>query len=156
MIDSPTSRLLWLFGVIALVAVAAASLVPTQWELRTGLHWLVEHFVVYFAVTTVICIAWPRPFVVAASLMILAGALEALQGFTIDRTPDLMTAASGAAGVLGGAIVVWLVICIWNFARFRFYDDGSDGKFDCGGDVDSGLDSEDGVGVASPGTPSSH
>lgn len=119
MIESSRPKLLWLFCVVALVAIAAASLVPTQWEMRTGLHWLVEHFIVYFAVTAVICIVWPRPFLVGASLMVLAGALEALQGLTIDRTPDLLTGFSGGAGVLSASIVVWFVIRRWKIAQFR-------------------------------------
>jgi hypothetical protein len=124
MIESSRPRLLWLFCVVALVAIAAASLVPTQWELRTGLHWLVEHFIVYFAVTAVVCIVWPRPFLVGASLMILAGVLEALQGLTVDRTPDLLTGLSGGAGVLSASVAVWFFIRRWKIAQFRSYGEG--------------------------------
>jgi apolipoprotein N-acyltransferase len=77
---------------------------------RTGIHWLVDHFVVYFAVTAVICLACPRPFLVATSLMLLAGLLEALQGVTLERTPDLLSALSGAGGVLTAALLAWVVI----------------------------------------------
>jgi hypothetical protein len=84
--------------------------------LRTGLHWLVEHFVVYFGVTAIICFAWPRPFLVAASLMLLAGLLEALQGVTLDRTPDLLSALSGAGGVLTAALLAWVVIRVQKVA----------------------------------------
>jgi len=96
-----------------LTAIAFASLFPVEWQLRTGLHWLVEHFLIYFAVTVVLCLAWPRPFLVAGSLMVLAGALEALQGLTADRVPDLPTALCGAAGVLSGALFVQLVMRFW-------------------------------------------
>jgi hypothetical protein len=68
-----------------LAAIAADSLVPVAWQVRTGLHWLIEHFLAYFAVTLVFCLAWPRPFLVAACLMMVAGAMEALQGLTADR-----------------------------------------------------------------------
>jgi fucose permease len=118
------SRWLCLCSVVAVAAIAVASLIPTQWELRTGLHWLIEHFVIYFAVTTIICLAWPRPFVVATSLIVLAGLLEALQGLTLDRTPDLLTAVSGAGGVLTAALLFWLVICVWKVALHRPYDIG--------------------------------
>ena len=91
-------------GVVLLVVVAADSLVPVTLQVRLGLHWLIEHFLAYFALTLLFCLAWPRPFVVAVALMAIAGAIEALQGLTADRIPDLATAFCGAAGVLvGGA-----------------------------------------------------
>ena len=110
MISSSTSRLVWLCGAVALAVIAVATVGPTQWVPRTGIHWLVDHFVVYFAVTAVICLACPRPFLVATSLMLLAGLLEALQGVTLDRTPDLLSALSGAGGVLTAALVASLVM----------------------------------------------
>ena len=90
-------------GAILLAAIAADTLVPVDWQIRLGLHWLIEHFLAYFVVSFVICVAWHRPLIVAASLMALAGALEAVKGFTADRIPDLATAFCGAAGVLTGA-----------------------------------------------------
>lgn len=104
------SRWLAVGGVALLAAIAVASLIPEQWQLRTGLHWLVEHFLIYFAATTIICLAWSRPFVVAGVLMVLAGLLEALQGLTADRIPDLPTAFSGVAGVAAAALLADLVI----------------------------------------------
>ena len=106
------SRWLAVGGVALLVAIAVASVVPVDWQLRTGLHWLTEHFLIYFAATTIICLAWPRPFVVAGVLMVLAGLLEALQGLTADRIPDLPTAFSGAAGVAAAALLADLVISL--------------------------------------------
>ena len=116
MIPSSASRLVWLCGAVALAVIAVATLGPTPWVPRTGLHWLVEHFVVYFGVTAMICVAWPRPFLVAISLMLLAGLLEALQGATLDRTPDLLSALSGAGGVLTAALLAWVVIRVQKVA----------------------------------------
>lgn len=99
-------------GVALLVAIAVATFIPEQWQLRTGLHWLTEHFLIYFAATTILCLAWPRPFVVAGVLMVLAGLLEALQGLTADRIPDLPTAFSGVAGVAAAALLADLVISL--------------------------------------------
>ena len=110
MIPSSISRWVWLCGAVALALIAVATLGPTPWVPRTGLHWLVEHFVIYFGVTAMICVAWPRPFLVATSLVLLAGLLEALQGATLDRTPDLLSALSGAGGVLTAALLAWGVI----------------------------------------------
>ena len=105
--DLSQTRALALCGVALLVAIAVATLIPAGWQIRTGLHWLIEHFLVYFAVTTLICIAWQRPLLVSATLMLLAGLLEALQGLTTDRVPDLATAIFGAAGVVSGAVAAW-------------------------------------------------
>ena len=100
-------------GLVLVAAIAIATLIPTGWELRTGLHYLVEHFAVYFAVTLLFVVAWPRPALVACVLMVLAGLFEALQGLTIDRTPDMLTAMSGATGVISAAalsqLVIWLL-----------------------------------------------
>ena len=60
-------QMIALAGVILLAAIAAATLVPVGWQVRLGLHWLVEHFLAYFAVTAIFCLAWPRPMAVAAA-----------------------------------------------------------------------------------------
>jgi hypothetical protein len=83
---------------------------PAKWQLpRTG-HWLVEHFLVYFVATSIICLVWRRPFVVGGLFMMSAALLEALQGLTPDRVPDLPTALSGAGGVSAAAILANLII----------------------------------------------
>jgi hypothetical protein len=97
-------------GAILIAAIAADSLVPVAWQVRTGLHWLTEHFLAYFAVTIVLCLAWQRPAIVAAGLMAFAAGMEALQGLTSDRIPDLPTAFCGAAGVVAGALLAPLLI----------------------------------------------
>ena len=48
----------------------------------------------------IFCLAWPRPFIVVGVIMAFAALLEALQGLTPDRTPDLPTALAAAAGAL--------------------------------------------------------
>lgn len=110
---SAGTRLIYICAAGALAAVAVDSLIPTPWAFRLGLNWLVEHFIAYFTVTALVCIAWPRPLAAAASLMALAGTLEALQGLTLDRTPDLLTAMSGSAGVISAASLAWLVLYVW-------------------------------------------
>jgi hypothetical protein len=62
--------------------------------------WKTEHFLGFFAVTFIACLAWPRPLIVGLALMATAGLLEVLQGLTPDRVPDFPTALSGAAGSL--------------------------------------------------------
>ena len=99
-------------GVLLLAGLAYASLFPVDWQVRIGLHWLVEHFLLYFAITGLVCLAWPRPAYVAVTLMTLAALLEALQGLTMDRTPELATAVSGVSGVLLAAILFQLALSL--------------------------------------------
>jgi VanZ family protein len=117
----PPARSRWivLCGVIVLLAAIVASLIPVNMQIRTGLHWQVEHFLVYFAATAIFCLAWPRPFIVAGVMVAFAALLEALQGLTPDRTPDLPTALSAAAGALNAGILAWLVIRLRKLALAR-------------------------------------
>ena len=118
MIPSSASRLVWIIGAVALAAITVTTLAPAQWVvLRTGVHWLVDHFVGYFCLTILVCSVYRRPVVVAIALMVLAGLLEALQGLTIDRTPDLLSALSGAGGVLTAALLAWVVIRVQKIGR---------------------------------------
>ena len=95
--DSKT-RLTVLLSAAALAALSMAALLPTKWVPRTGLGWQVEHFSIYFATTFVLCIAFRRPYAVAISVLMSSAILEALQGLTPDRVPDLTTVLCGAAG----------------------------------------------------------
>src|ERR1700758_3645120 len=109
MASAVASRWLAVGGAILIAAIAADSLVPVAWQVRTGLHWLTEHFLAYFAVTIVFCLALQRPLAVAGLAVILAALMEALQGLTADRIPDLPTALSGTAGALASALVATLL-----------------------------------------------
>jgi hypothetical protein len=101
-----------LAGGALLAAVVAATLVPAGWQIRLGLHWLIEHFLAYFAVTAIFCLAWPRPMAVAAALLPAAILLEAAQGLTPDRSADPATALSAATGVAAAALIADLVMAL--------------------------------------------
>jgi len=102
------------------LAMVADTLVPVAWQVRLGLHWLIEHFLAYFALTLLISLAWRRPLIVAAALAALSAGLEAAQGLTSDRIPDLPTALSGAAGALTGALAAYLIVRLTNgLARLK-------------------------------------
>src|SRR5262245_24384105 len=110
MIHSSASKLAWVIGAVALAAITVITLAPEQWVVvRTGVSWLLDHFVGYFCLTILVCSLYRRPFVVAVALTLLAGLLEALQGLTIDRTPDLLSALSGGGGVLTAALLAWVL-----------------------------------------------
>jgi hypothetical protein len=107
---SSASKWLRLAGVVLLIAIAVAALIPTGWQVRSGLHWLIEHFLAFFAVTLLFCVAWRRPMRVAAVMLPLALAIETLQALTPDRTADVATALMAAAGVATAALLADLAI----------------------------------------------
>jgi VanZ family protein len=106
MTSESKARLTGLLGAAALAALSMAALLPTKWVPRTGLGWQVEHFSIYFATAFVLCIAFRRPYVVAISVMTFSAILEALQGLTPDRVPDLTSALCGAAGAISAALSI--------------------------------------------------
>jgi VanZ family protein len=106
------SRVVGLAGVVLMAAIAAATFVPAAWPVRLGLHWLVEHFLAYFVVTTVFCLATRRPMAVAAVLTPVAIVLESLQALTADRIADPVTALFAAAGVACAALLADLVTAL--------------------------------------------
>jgi len=66
-------------GVVAIVLLLLAALGPANWAPRTEFGWQIDHFVGYFVITSIVCFAWPRPFVVGPALMAVAALLEGLQ-----------------------------------------------------------------------------
>ena len=97
-------------SVAAMALLVFAALGPGKWVPRSGFGWQIDHFVGYFAITGLICFAWPRPLMVGGALMVIAALLEGLQAFTPDRTPDLEAVFCGAGGALTAALVAELII----------------------------------------------
>jgi len=98
-------RWLWLLVAALGFGIAYAALGPTGMQIRLGLHWLVEHFLAFFALTALLCFAWPRPMAAAAVLLPFGVLLEAAQMLTPDRVADPATALSAAAGVATAALL---------------------------------------------------
>ena len=116
-------RVIWLrlCGAIAIAGLIFASLLlPAEWErLRTG-HWWTEHFLAYFVASLVICLGWPRPFVVAGALAVAAAILETLQGLTPNHSASVDLVMAGAAGALTAALIAKLTMVAWSRrARWR-------------------------------------
>lgn len=107
-----TGRIAKFCSIAPLAFVVITGLGPPSWQLRTSLGWEIDHLVGYFAITLLVLLAWPRPFVVGGSLMVFAMLLETLQGLTPNRSPNLMAAVYGVVGVLVTALVVELFIRI--------------------------------------------
>ena len=92
------------------ILVIASLLLPPQLEgMRSG-HWAIEHFLAYFAAVPIICLAWPRPFLVAAALIPSAALLEALQCIDPGHSPNIFAALSSIGGVLAGALLATLLL----------------------------------------------
>jgi VanZ family protein len=98
-----------------LVLLVIGALGPESWTPRTALGWQIDHFVGYFAITLLVCLAWPRPLVVGGLLIAAAFVLEGLQAFTPDRSANLVAALCGAGGVLAAAVVAELFIRAWRW-----------------------------------------
>lgn len=97
-------------SVAAIIAVAIFALGPAHWQPRTGIGWGFDHFAGYFAITLMCCVAWPRPLLVGAALMVGSAALEGLQAFTPDRSANVLAALCGSGGALAAAVLAALFI----------------------------------------------
>lgn len=109
---APNSRSTWirLCAVAAIALLVISSLSGAAAQPRTILGWHVEHFLGYFAVTLIVCAAWPRPLAVAGALVAVSVLLEVLQALTPDRSPNLIAALCGAGGVVVAAALAELFI----------------------------------------------
>ena len=110
MTSSAHSRWIRLCGVAAIGLLVFASLSGAAAQPRTVLGWQLEHFLGYFLVTLIVCLAWPRPLLVAVALIVVSLLLEGLQALTPDRSPNLTAALCGAGGVLAAALLAELFI----------------------------------------------
>ena len=108
-LNSQFSRRLCAVVAFAILVIASLMLPPQLEEMRSG-HWAVEHFLAYFAAVPIICLAWPRPFLVAAALIPSAALLEALQCLEPGHSPNIFAALSSIGGVLAGALLATLLL----------------------------------------------
>ena len=92
-----------LSSVATIAFLVFAQLCPAKWKPRTRLGWQIDHFLAYFVVTSIVCLTWPRPFVVGTAFMAVSALLEWLQRFTPDRKPNFLAALCGAGGAFVAA-----------------------------------------------------
>jgi hypothetical protein len=92
---------------------------PGNWAPRTGFGFQLDHFLGYLALTSLVCLAWPRPVIVGGTLMAGGALLEGLQVFTPNHHADLVAASCGAEGALVAALLAELFIRIgkWTIRR---------------------------------------
>jgi VanZ family protein len=99
-----------------MILLVIGALGPANWTPRTTLGWQIDHFLGYFAITLIVCFAWPRPLAVAGILMAAAFLLEGLQAFSPGRSANLVAALCSAGGVLTAGLVAELFIRSWRWA----------------------------------------
>ena len=104
-----------------MVLLVISALGPANWTPRTPFGWEFDHFIGYFAITLLVCFAWPRPFVVGGVLMAAAFLLEGLQAFTPHRLANLEAALCGASGVLAAALVAELFVRAWGCGQIALF-----------------------------------
>ena len=92
-------------SVAIMILLVIGALGPANWTPRTALGWQIDHFVGYFGLTLMFCLAWPRPLMVGGTIMALAALLEGLQAFTPDRLADLHAAMYSAGGALAAVLI---------------------------------------------------
>jgi VanZ family protein len=100
-------------SVAVMILLVIAALGPADWAPRSGLGWQIDHFVGYFVIASIVCVAWPRPFLVGGVLMVVAALLEGLQALTPDRSANLLAACYGAGGALAAAMFAEFIIRTW-------------------------------------------
>ena len=110
-------KLTKLCAVVALALLVFAALGPAKWQVRTGHGFQVDHFIALFAVTSIVCLAWLRPFVVGGALAAASALLEGLEILTPDRSVNFEAALCGAAGAIAAALLIALLVRVWK--RFR-------------------------------------
>lgn len=97
-------------GIVAwtgIAVVAWQSLAPKGQAINIGLPGVVQHFLAYLVLGTILTFAFrpARRLRLAALLFALAGGIELLQYFSPGREPSWLDAASSTAGGVIGVLV---------------------------------------------------
>src|SRR5260370_39138854 len=100
-------------AILALLVIGALG--PASSPPRTALGWQIDHFLGYFAITLLVCLAWPRPLLVGGVLVAAAFLLEGLQAFSPGRSANLVAALCSAGGVLAAALLAAPIIRAWRW-----------------------------------------
>ncbi|ACL62039.1 VanZ family protein [Methylobacterium nodulans] len=109
-------KLAFAAGCLCIPVIVWLSLIPREWEVRTGLAGQIEHVIAYAGTGAVLALGLPRPagWRLIASLTALAVALEVGQIWVPGRTSqviDALASISGAGlGVLAGSALRRLLL----------------------------------------------
>jgi VanZ family protein len=104
---------IWARGAVAacIVAITVLSLLPGNWQERSGLPGPVEHFIAYSGTGLIFAAAFPRGKLLWAALGLAAysGLMELMQNFAPGRDPAFRDFLVSGAGALFGAWVGALI-----------------------------------------------
>jgi VanZ family protein len=92
-------------AVIAVLAIVVLSLIPANWETRTGATPRLEHFVAYCGTSILLGLAWPgtrQALAQGLMLTVLSIAMELLQNFSPGRHPSALDALVSTLGAITG------------------------------------------------------
>jgi VanZ family protein len=110
---------------VIIVLFVIIALGPGDWAPRTGFGFELDHFLGYFALTSLVCLAWPRPIIVGGALTAGGALLEGLQAFTPNHDANLVAALCGAAGAVIAAVLAELFIRLRNWTIRRRFEPGA-------------------------------
>jgi VanZ family protein len=105
-----SKTILKVFCIATLAIITFVGLGPARWQPRSGLGWELDHFVGYFVITVMCCVAWPRPLLIGGILVTFAVMLEGLQALMPDRSSYYLAAVYSAAGVMAAALIADLFL----------------------------------------------
>ncbi|MGY2050778.1 VanZ family protein [Methylobacterium sp. JK268] len=99
-------RACWAAGCLCVVVLVWLSLIPREWEVRTGVPGQAEHVAAYAGTAAFLVLGqrWPAAWRVAAGLAIVACLMEVGQIWVPGRTAQVIDAAASAAGAGLGAL----------------------------------------------------
>lgn len=100
-------------GAVALLVIAALSLVPGELRPHTAASKHVEHFIAYFAAAVILSLGFGKkraPLIVALSLSAYAAALELAQLGIPARDGNLYDFVVSSTGAINGCFLAWIVM----------------------------------------------
>ena len=107
---SPTLALYLLWPAMALIVWGEVK--PDPGEIETIIWDKALHFIAYFGLGGLVCVALKgerRVIAAILGLAVLGGVLEIVQGFT-GRDPSFLDEAANILGAISGAAVGWLLL----------------------------------------------
>lgn len=102
-----------IIGVVALIVIAALSLVPGELRPHTAASKHFEHFGAYFAAALILSFGFGKgryPFIVAILLSVYAAALELAQLEIPARDGNFYDFVVSSSGAINGCLLAWLVM----------------------------------------------
>ena len=108
------SRWAYAAGAACLLAIAVLSLIPGNWQRRTGLPGSAEHVIAYLGTGAILGVALPRcrSLWAISFLVAYSGLMEFLQVFSPGRDPSIADFLASSAGGLTGVVFILVVDAI--------------------------------------------